>query len=107
LNFLLNTNESSLNEEDNNINIGEYNNINIDEDNNKVVNEDNNFDSQTHDNNSNSTQDNENEIARQIDFNIKNINIYDPSQLKEKGHIRITNIDFPKDKYSRHFSVSY
>ena len=33
--------KSSLNEEDNNINIGEDNNINIGKDNNKVVNEDN------------------------------------------------------------------
>jgi len=41
----LNLGESSLNEEDNNINISEDNNINIDEDNNKIVNEDNNFDS--------------------------------------------------------------
>jgi len=42
-NELENTGESSLNEEDNNINIsednnGEYNNINIGQDNNKVVN---------------------------------------------------------------------
>jgi len=51
-NELENIGESSLNEEDNNINIGEDNNINIGEDNNKVVNENNNFDSQTHDNNS-------------------------------------------------------
>jgi len=36
-----------LNEEHNNINLGEDNNISIGEDNNKVVNEDNNFDSQT------------------------------------------------------------
>jgi len=115
-----------LNEEDRNINIGEDNNINICEDNNKVVNEDNNFDSQTHDNNFDSqthdnnynsqTQDNENEISRQNDHNIKNI--YDPSQwedidtkfkhlLVEKGPIRIIDIDFPKDKYPRHFSISY
>jgi len=40
-----------LNEEHNNINLGEDNNINIGEDNNKVVNEDNNFDFQTQDNN--------------------------------------------------------
>ena len=108
---------SSLNEENNNINIGEANNINIGEYNNKVVKEDNNFDFQTHDNNFDSqTQDNDNEIARQNDSSIKNI--YDPSQWKdidtklrdllvEKGPIRITYIDFPKDKYSRHFSVSY
>jgi len=117
-----------LNEEHNNINLSEDNNININigENNNKVVNEDNNFDSQTqdnkfdsqtHDSNSNlQTQDNDNEIARQNDSIIKNI--YDPSQwedidtklrdlLVEKCHIRITDIDFPKDKYSRHFSISY
>jgi len=46
-NELENTGESSLNEEYNNINLGEDNNINIGEDNNKVVNEDNNFDFQT------------------------------------------------------------
>jgi len=80
-----------LNEEDNNINIGEDNNINIDEDNNKVVKEDNNFDSQIHDNNfdfqthdnnfDSKTQYNENKIAWQNDFNIKNI--YNPSQWKD------------------------
>jgi len=50
-NELENTGESSLNEEHNNINLGEDNNVNIGEDNNKVVNEDNNFDYQTQDNN--------------------------------------------------------
>ena len=115
-----------MNEEHKNINLGENKNVNIGEDNNKVVSkdsnfdsqtQDNNFDSQTNDSNSNSqTQDNENEIARQNDSNIKNM--YDPSQwenidtklrdlLVEKVPIRITDIDFPKDKYSRHFSVSY
>jgi len=70
-NELENTGESSLNEDDNNINIGE--------DNDKVVNEDNNFDSQTHDNNYNSqTHKNENENCKTNDSNIKNI--YDPSQ---------------------------
>jgi len=87
----LNLGESFLNEEDNNINIGEDNNINIDEDNNKVVNEDNNFDFKTHNNNfdyktqdnnfDSKTQDNQNKIARQNDFNIKNI--YDPSQWED------------------------
>jgi len=96
-NELENTGESPLNEEHNNINLGEDNNVNIGKDNNKVVNKDNNFDSQTQDNNfdsqtqdnnfnsqtndSNSnlqTQDNENEITRQNDSNIKNI--YNPSQ---------------------------
>jgi len=80
-----------MNEEYNNINLGEDNNINIGEDNNKVVNydnnfdfhiEDNNFDSQTQDSNSNlQTQDNENEIAKQNNSNIKNI--YDPSQWED------------------------
>jgi len=46
-NELENAGESSLNEEHNNINLGEDNNINIGKDNNKVVNEDNNFDFQT------------------------------------------------------------
>ena len=54
-----------MNEEYNNISIGQDNNISISEDNNKVVNGDNNFDSQT--------QGNENEIARQNYYNIKNI----------------------------------
>ena len=45
-------------------------------------------------------------------------NIYDPSQwtniitslrvlLVEKSPIEITNIDFPKDEFSRHFSLSF
>ena len=43
---------------------------------------DNNFDSETHDSNSDSqTHDNENEIARQNDYNIKNI--YDSSQWED------------------------
>jgi len=77
-NKLENTCEPYLNEEHNNINLGEDNNIG--EDNNNVVNEYNNFDSQTYDHsNSNSqTQDKKNEIARQNDSNIKNI--YYPSQ---------------------------
>jgi len=50
-NELENTGESPLDEEHNNINLGEDNNINIGADNNKVVKEDNNFDFQTQDNN--------------------------------------------------------
>ena len=63
-----------MNEENNNINLGEDNNIFIGEDNNKVVNEDNNFDFHSQDSNYNSQiEDIENEIERQNDFNIKNI----------------------------------
>jgi len=60
---LENKGESSLEEEDNNIDIGEDKNK-------EVVHEYNNFDSQTHDIG--------NEIARRNNSNIKNI--YDPSQ---------------------------
>ncbi|KAL5158733.1 Zinc finger MYM-type protein 1 [Glycine soja] len=88
----------SLNERDNNLDIGERNNREV------VSNEDNyNSDSQTHDN--------EEEIGRLDDSTFENI--YDPSQWKnidttlrdllvEKGPIKVTDMDFPKDKCSRH-----
>ena len=61
------------------------------------------------------THDNEKEIERLDDSTLKKK--YDPSQLKnidmtlrdlsmEKGPIKVTDMDFPKNKYSRHFSSS-
>ena len=44
------------------------------------------------------------EIDKLKETTIKNI--YDPSQLKE-ATIKITNTDFPKDEFSRHFSSSF
>ena len=66
-----------------------------------------NSDSQTHDN--------EEEIGRLDDSTFENI--YDPSQWKnidttlrdllvDKDPIKVIDMDFPKDKYSRHFSSS-
>ena len=101
-NELENIGGCSLNEQDNNLDIGESNNREV------VSDEDNyNFDSQTHDN--------EKEIERLDDSTLKKK--YDPSQLKnidmtlrdlsmEKGPIKVTDMDFPKNKYSRHFSSS-
>ena len=99
-NELENIGGCSLNERDNNLDIGERNNREV------VSNEDNyNSDSQTHDN--------EEEIGRLDDSTFENI--YDPSQWKnidttlrdllvEKGPIKVTDMDFPKDKCSRQFS---
>ena len=101
-NELENTSGCSLNEQDNNLEIGENNNREV------VSDEDNyNSDSQTHDN--------KEEIRRLDDFTFENI--YDPSRWKnidttlrdllvENGLIKVTDMDFPKDKYSRHFSSS-
>jgi len=101
-NELENTSGCSLNEQHNNLNISENNNREV------VSDEDNyNFNSQTHDN--------EEEIGRLDDSTFENI--YDPSQWKnidttlrdllvEKDPIKVTHMDFSKDKHSRHFSSS-
>jgi len=101
-NGLENTGRCSLNEQDNNLDISENNNREV------VSDEDNyNSDSQTHDN--------KEEIGRLDDSTFENI--YDPSQWKnidttlrdllvKNGPIKVTDMDFPKGKYSRHFSSS-
>jgi len=95
----------TLNEQDNkNIDIVERNNRER-----EAVSDEDNYDSQTHDN--------EEEIERLDNDSTHLKNIYDPSQwknidtnlrdlLEEKCPIKITNIDFPKDIHSRHFSSS-
>jgi hypothetical protein len=99
-NELENTSVCSLNEQDNNTDIGESNNR-------KVISDEDNSDSKT--------LDNEEEVGRLDDSTFENV--YDPSQWKnidttlrdllvEKGPIKVTDIDFPKYKYSRHFSSS-
>ncbi|KAL2957991.1 hypothetical protein AAZX31_18G182000 [Glycine max] len=62
---LENTGECSLNEQDNNLYIGEINNREV----------------------------------KNIDTTLRDL-------LVEKGHIKVIDMDFPKDKYSRHFSSS-
>ena len=81
-------------------------NIDIGENNNReVVSYEDNSDSKTY----------EEEIEGLDDFTFENI--YDPSQWKnidttlrdllvEKGLIKVIDLYFPKDKYSRHFSSS-